>query len=67
MEGSGRGTILRHYSGIFLAVLRKTTKYLSQDSRSPRSDFNLGPLEYKGVLTTQPQRSAIHLSAQIII
>jgi hypothetical protein len=43
--------------GIHLG-LRKTAKNLSQDSRSPVRDFNLGPPEYKaGVLTTRPLHS----------
>jgi hypothetical protein len=33
--GSGRGITLRYYLGILLDGLRKTTKTLSQDSRSP--------------------------------
>jgi hypothetical protein len=33
--------------------MTKFTKYLSQDSRSPDRDFNLGPPEYE-MLTTQP-------------
>jgi hypothetical protein len=46
---------LRYYSGICLEGLRKTTKNLSQDSRSPGRDLDPGPPEYEaGVLTTRP-------------
>jgi hypothetical protein len=38
---------LRHYSGIFLKELRKTTKNLSQDSRSSGRDLNPGPPKYE--------------------
>jgi hypothetical protein len=49
---TGRGLILRCYSGIHLEGLRKTTKTLNQDTRSP------GPHEYEpGVLSTQPRHS----------
>jgi hypothetical protein len=34
-EGSGSGLILRYYPRIFLEVLRKPMKKLSQDSWSP--------------------------------
>jgi hypothetical protein len=53
----------RHYPGIFLEGLRKSTKNLSWDSRSPGRDLNPGPPEYKaGVLTTRKRRSVIFLS-----
>jgi hypothetical protein len=43
---------LRHCPDICLEGLRKTTKHLSQDSRSPNRDLNLVALEYEaGVLT----------------
>jgi hypothetical protein len=55
---SVRGLILRYYPGIRLEGVKKTTKNLRQDSRSPVRDLNLGPLKYKaGVLTAGPQRS----------
>jgi hypothetical protein len=40
--GSGRGLILRYYLGIRLEELRKTTKALNQDSRSPEQIFEPG-------------------------
>jgi hypothetical protein len=44
----------------FLKGLRKTTKTLSQDSRSPSLDLTPWPPECEaGVLTTRPQRSVI--------
>jgi hypothetical protein len=52
VEGSSCGLILKYYSGICLEELKKTTKDLSQDSRSPDRDFNPGPPEYEaGMLT----------------
>jgi hypothetical protein len=39
LVGSGRGLILRYYPGIRLEGLRKFTKLLGQDSRSPESTF----------------------------
>jgi hypothetical protein len=57
-EGSGRGLISRHYPRIYLEGLKKTTKSLSQDTRSPSRNLNPGPPEYEaGVLTTRPQGS----------
>jgi hypothetical protein len=48
---------LRYCHGIYLEGLRKTTKNLSWDSRSPGRDLNPGPLEYEaGVLTTRLRR-----------
>jgi hypothetical protein len=48
--------------GICLEGLRKTTKNLSQDSRSPGRDLNPGPPEYEaGVLTTRPRRLVVHM------
>jgi hypothetical protein len=45
VEGSGRGLILKYYSGICLEGLTKTTKYLSQYSRSLGRDLcETGPL-----------------------
>jgi hypothetical protein len=45
---------LRYCPGIGHKVLRKITKYLSQNSWSPGRDLNPGPLEYEtGVLTTR--------------
>jgi hypothetical protein len=49
---------LRYSPVICLEGLRKNTKNLSQDSRCPGRDLNLGPPEYEaGVLTTRPRRS----------
>jgi hypothetical protein len=49
---------LRHYAGTCLEGLRKTTKDLKYDSRSPGEDKNPGLPEYEvGVLTIQPRRS----------
>jgi hypothetical protein len=49
---------LRYYPGTRLEGVRKTTKSLSQDSRSPGRDLNPGPAEYEArVLTTRPRRS----------
>jgi hypothetical protein len=42
---------LRYYPGICLEGLRKTTKNLSQDNRSPGRDLNPGPPEYEGVFS----------------
>jgi hypothetical protein len=48
------------YPGICLDRLSKTTKILSQDSRSPGRDFNPGPPEYKvGALTTRSRLSVL--------
>jgi hypothetical protein len=50
---------LRYYPGIYPERPRKTTKKLSQDSRSLGRDLISGPPEYEaGVLTTRPRRSA---------
>jgi hypothetical protein len=44
---------LRHYLGIFLEGLKKTTK--TQDSWSPNRDLNQRPPEYEtGALSTRP-------------
>jgi hypothetical protein len=60
-EGCGRKrscTDLRHYPGICVEGLRKTTKILGQDNLSPGRNLNLGRPEYKaGMLTTRPRRS----------
>jgi len=45
LEGSGRGIILRYYFVIRLERLRKTMKYLSQDSKSQGRDLNAGSPE----------------------
>jgi hypothetical protein len=42
LAGSGRGLILRYYPGICLEGLRRTTKDLNQDSRSPGPRFEPG-------------------------
>jgi hypothetical protein len=58
LGGSCRGLIPRYYPGNFLEGMRKTTKNLSQDSRSPGRGLNPGLPEYEaGVLITRPQRS----------
>jgi hypothetical protein len=55
LEGSGGGLISTYYPSICMDGLRKATKTLSQDSRSPDRDFNPGLPEYDaGVLTTRP-------------
>jgi hypothetical protein len=47
----------RYYPGICLGSLRKTTKTLSHNSRSPGWYLNPGPPEYEArVLTTRPRR-----------
>jgi hypothetical protein len=50
---------LKYYLGIGLEGLRKTTKNLSQHSRSPGRDLNPGPPEYEGVLSTRLRNSAL--------
>jgi hypothetical protein len=53
---------LRYYPGICLEGLTKTTKNLSQHSRSPGRDLNPGPPEYEaGVLTTRTLSLVISL------
>jgi hypothetical protein len=54
--------ILRHYPDIRLKDLRKTTKNLSQDRRSPGRDLNPGPPEYEAVvLNTRPRLSVPYI------
>jgi hypothetical protein len=49
---------LEYYPGIYLEGLRKTTKNLSHDNRSPDRDLNLKSREYRaGVLTNRSRRS----------
>jgi hypothetical protein len=56
----GRGIILWYYLRICLEGLRRTTRNLSQDNRSPDWDLNRGPPIHKaGVLTTRPRRSVV--------
>jgi hypothetical protein len=51
---------LRYYPGIRVVRLRKTTKPMSQGSRSPGRDLNPGPPEYEAVvLTTKPRRLVV--------
>lgn len=38
---------LRHYPDIFMVGLRKTTKYLGQDSQPRDPDLNTGPPNMK--------------------
>jgi hypothetical protein len=60
LEGSCRGLIVRYCRSIILEKMRKTTKTLNQDSRSPSRDLKQGLSEYKaGVLSTRPQRSVL--------
>jgi hypothetical protein len=48
---------LRYCPDIRLKGLRKTTKKLIQDSRSPNRDLNPGPPKYeRGEITSQPRR-----------
>jgi hypothetical protein len=47
LEGICSCLILRHYPGIRLDVLRKTTKNFIQDSLSPGRDLNMWPPEYE--------------------
>jgi hypothetical protein len=55
MEGSAAS--LRYYYGICREGLRKTTKNLSQDSRSPKRYSNTGLRECEtGVSTSRPRR-----------
>jgi hypothetical protein len=62
-EGCGRKrscSNLRYYPSICLYELRRTTKNLSQDSRYPSRDLNLGLPEYKSRVTaTRPQFSVL--------
>jgi hypothetical protein len=53
---------LWYYHGICLEGLRKTTKTVSQNSRSPCRDLNWGPSEYEEVLSIQTQRSVLCLN-----
>jgi hypothetical protein len=51
---------LRYYNAIFLDGLRKTTKYIEQDSRSLGRDLKQRAPEYEtGVLITCPRCSAV--------
>jgi hypothetical protein len=61
LEESGSGLIFRYYPGISLEGLRKTTKNLNEDSRSPGRNLNLKSPEYEEVLTTQTRRLVINL------
>jgi hypothetical protein len=47
MKGSGHALILRYYHDICLEGLIKTTKTLSQSSRSPGGDLNPRAPKYK--------------------
>jgi hypothetical protein len=60
VEGSSRSLILSYSPGLCREGLRKTTKPLSHDSRSPGRDLNPGPLEYEaGLLAARPYNSRI--------
>lgn len=52
-------TNLTYYLGICLEGLRKAIKELTQDSRPPERDLNLGPPEYKSQVLTTPLRLGI--------
>jgi hypothetical protein len=64
-----RSLLNLYYPGICLERLRKTTKHVSHNSRSPDRDLNPEPPEYEvGKLTTQPQRSVHgHMRIQVQI
>jgi hypothetical protein len=64
LDGSGRGLILRYYSGIRLEKLWNTTKTISQDNRSPGRDLKSGPPEYKAGLLTIRRRRSVHIVVQ---
>jgi hypothetical protein len=55
LVGSGRNLILRYYPGIRQEGLRKTTKPLNQDSRSPGPRTNPGPPEYEAGLSNRDE------------
>jgi hypothetical protein len=49
----GSGLVLRYYRGLCLEGLKKSTKTVSKDSRSPGPVLNPEPPEYEaGVLKT---------------
>jgi hypothetical protein len=52
LDGSCRGLILRHYSGVCLEIQRNTTKNLSQDIRSPGRDLNAGYCRHEARMLT---------------
>jgi hypothetical protein len=58
LEGMWKEAIVVQFMaspGIWLEGLRKTTKIISQDSRSPGRDLNKVPSEYEAVvLATRP-------------
>jgi hypothetical protein len=59
---------LRKYPGICLEGLRKTTKKLGKDTRSPGLHLNTGFPEYEaGALTNQPQLSICNRSMDRIV
>jgi hypothetical protein len=68
-EGCGRKwswSNLRYCSGICLERLRKTTKDLSHDSRSPGRDLKPGSPEYDGgLLNTWPRPSVVMVGNKI--
>jgi hypothetical protein len=59
---------LRYYPGIRLDGLRKTTKHLSRDRRSPDRDLILGPPGYEvGVLRTLSLCSVhVHVKSMLV-
>jgi hypothetical protein len=60
VERSGCCIVLRLFPGIRLDRLRKSTRILSQDSRSSIRDLNPKTPEYEtGVLTFQPRSSVL--------
>jgi hypothetical protein len=65
-QGSGKVAVayFRYYTGIFLDILRKTTKNFSQNSRSPDRDLNSRPPAYEAaVLTARSRRSVYNKSS----
>jgi hypothetical protein len=57
-----------YHTGICLEGMRKTTKNLSQDSRSLDRDLNQGPPEYEVcVLSTQVRKGSMKGRERIII
>jgi hypothetical protein len=59
---------LRCYPGTLLERLSENHKKISQDSRSPARDLNLGSPEYVvGVLANQPRRSVSHVHMYVFV
>jgi hypothetical protein len=60
--GSGRGLILRHYSGIRLEGLRKTTKNSIRIAGYRGQDLKPGPPEYEAAVLTTRSRHSVRLT-----